>query len=94
MTAAGSRPSRAGRVAAPDCLTHMCHHVHAAGQRDLYLALLQTSDRQLWNAGYCGQGWVGRAQIDRIWLRCWKAADTRVLPLSVSLSPARSIPAG
>ena len=33
-----------GRVAAPDCLTHMCHHAHAADQRDLYLALLQTND--------------------------------------------------
>src|ERR1700729_2348416 len=44
MTAAGSRPSRTGRVAAPDCLTHMCHHVHAADQRDLYLALPQTND--------------------------------------------------
>ena len=44
MTAAGSRPSRTGRVAAPDCLTHMCHHVHAADQRDLNLALLQTND--------------------------------------------------
>ena len=44
MTAAGSRPSRTGRVAAPDCLTYMCHHVHAADQRDLYLALLQTND--------------------------------------------------
>jgi hypothetical protein len=44
MTAAGSRPSRTGRVAAPDCLTHMCHHVHAAGQRNLHLALLQTND--------------------------------------------------
>ena len=44
MTAAGSRPSRTGRVAAPDCLTHMCHHVHAADQCDLYLALLQTND--------------------------------------------------
>jgi len=44
MTAAGSRPSRTGRVAAPDCLTHMCHHVHAADQRDLHLALLQTND--------------------------------------------------
>ena len=32
------------RVAAPGCLTHTCHHVHAAGQRDLHLALLQTSD--------------------------------------------------
>src|SRR5215469_10665348 len=36
MTAAGSRPSRTGRVAAPDCLTHMCHHVHAADQRSTY----------------------------------------------------------
>ncbi len=36
--------ARTGRVAAPDCLTHMCHHVHAADQRDLYLALLQTND--------------------------------------------------
>ena len=44
MTAAGSRPSRTGRVAAPGCLTHMCHHVHAADQRDLHLALLQTND--------------------------------------------------
>jgi hypothetical protein len=44
MTAAGSRPSRTGRVAAPDCLTHMCHHVHAADQRNLHLALLQTND--------------------------------------------------
>src|SRR6266568_6212588 len=44
MTAAGSRPFRTGRVAAPDCLTHMCHHVHAADQRDLHLALLQTND--------------------------------------------------
>src|SRR5215469_13868741 len=44
MTAAGSRPSRTGRVAAPDCLTHMCHHVHAADQRDLHLALPQTND--------------------------------------------------
>jgi len=44
MTAAGSRPSRTGRVAAPGCPTHMCHHVHAAGQRDLYLALPQTSE--------------------------------------------------
>lgn len=33
-----------GRVAAPDCLTHLCHHVHAADQRDLHLALLQTND--------------------------------------------------
>ena len=33
-----------GRVAALDCLTHMCHHVHAADQGDLYLALLQTND--------------------------------------------------
>ena len=33
-----------GRVAAPGCLTHMCHHVHAADQRDLNLALLQTND--------------------------------------------------
>jgi hypothetical protein len=32
------------RVAAPDCLTHMCHHVHAADQRDLHLALLLTND--------------------------------------------------
>ena len=32
------------RVAAPDCLTHMCHHVHAADQRNLHLALLQTND--------------------------------------------------
>ena len=38
MTAAGSRPSRTGRIAAPDCLTHVCHHVHAADQRDLHLA--------------------------------------------------------
>jgi hypothetical protein len=30
---------RTGRVAAPDCLTHMCHHVHAADQCDLHLAL-------------------------------------------------------
>jgi hypothetical protein len=44
MTAAGSRPSRAGRVAASACLTHMCYHVHAADQRDLHLALLQTND--------------------------------------------------
>jgi hypothetical protein len=44
MTAARSRPSRTGRVAARDCLTHMCHHVHAADQRDLYLALPQTND--------------------------------------------------
>jgi hypothetical protein len=44
MTAAGSRPSRTGRVAAPDCLTHMSHHVHAADQRDLHLTLLQTND--------------------------------------------------
>jgi hypothetical protein len=44
MTATGSRPSRTGRVAAPDCLTHMCHHVHAADQRDLHPALLQTND--------------------------------------------------
>ena len=33
-----------GRVAAPGCLTHMCHHVHAADQRDLHLALPQTND--------------------------------------------------
>ena len=33
-----------GRVAAPGCLTHTCHHVHAADQRDLHLALPQTSD--------------------------------------------------
>ena len=33
-----------GRVAAPDCLTHMCRHVHAANQRDPHLALLQTND--------------------------------------------------
>jgi hypothetical protein len=44
MTAAGPRPSHTGRVAAPGCLTHMCHHVHAAGQRDLHLALLQAND--------------------------------------------------
>jgi hypothetical protein len=44
MTAAGSRPSRTGRVAAPDCLTNMCYHVHAADQRNLHLALLQTND--------------------------------------------------
>jgi hypothetical protein len=43
MTAAGSRPSRTGRVAAPDCLMHMCH-VRAADQRDLHLALPQTND--------------------------------------------------
>ena len=36
--------SRTGRVAAPACLTHMCHHVHAADPRDLHLALLQTND--------------------------------------------------
>ena len=33
-----------GLVAAPGCLTHMCHHVHAADQRDLHLALPQTND--------------------------------------------------
>ena len=33
-----------GRVAAPGCLTHMYHHVHAADQRDLHLALPQTND--------------------------------------------------
>ena len=33
-----------GRVAAPGCPTHMCHHVHAADQRDLHLALPQTND--------------------------------------------------
>jgi hypothetical protein len=33
-----------GRVAAPGCLTHMRHHIHAAGQRDLHLALPQTND--------------------------------------------------
>src|SRR5690348_15032876 len=44
MTAAGSRPVPHGRVAAPGCLTHMCHHVHAADQRDLHLALPQTND--------------------------------------------------
>ena len=32
------------RVAAPGCLTHMCHHVHAADQRDPHLALPQTND--------------------------------------------------
>jgi hypothetical protein len=42
-TAAGSRPSRTGRVSAPGCLTHVCHHVHAADQRDLHLALPQTN---------------------------------------------------
>jgi hypothetical protein len=46
MTAAGSRPSRTGRVA-PDCLTHMCHHVQAADQRNLHLALLQTNDHSI-----------------------------------------------
>src|SRR5215467_6537878 len=33
-----------GRVAAPDCLVHMCHHVHAADEGNLHLALLQTND--------------------------------------------------
>jgi hypothetical protein len=32
MTAAGSRPSRTGPVAAPDCLTHMCSQRSAADQ--------------------------------------------------------------
>ena len=43
---AGSRPSRTGRVAASASLTHMCHYVHPADQRDLHLALLQTNDHQ------------------------------------------------
>jgi hypothetical protein len=44
MTAAGSTPSRTARAAAPPCLTHLCHPVHAAGQPDLHLALPQTND--------------------------------------------------
>ena len=33
-----------GRAAAPPCLTHLRHHVHAAGPRDLHLALPPASD--------------------------------------------------
>jgi len=44
MTAAESRLSRTGHAAAPDCLTHMCHHVHAADQRNIHLALLHAND--------------------------------------------------
>ena len=64
MTAAGSRPSRTGRVAAPGCLTHMCHHVHAAGG-----ALLATSPDAVWWGGALAAALTGAGLLrlgDRI----------------------------